>query len=93
MSANLTNHTASNYNKHANFVYSAAYTSPVLDLLSAKKGERIADLGCGTGELTAQIRNVVGDDGFVLGVDSSGSMVSHAIPLLGVLTLSESGPD
>jgi ubiquinone/menaquinone biosynthesis C-methylase UbiE len=72
----LSNHNPSNYNTHADFVYSAAYTAPVLSLLDAKPGERIIDLGCGTGELTEQISKIVGPEGTVVGLDSSESMVS-----------------
>lgn len=81
MSSSLTNHNASNYARHANFVYSAEYASPVLNLLNPQAGERIADLGCGTGELTAQIAKAVGNGGFVFGVDSSESMVC-SFPIL-----------
>ncbi|ELU42182.1 methyltransferase domain-containing protein [Rhizoctonia solani AG-1 IA] len=66
------------YNKGAAFVYSDEYTKPVLDLLSAKPGERIVDLGCGTGELTLRIERIVGPEGLVLGIDSNESMLEKA---------------
>ena len=80
----LTNHVPQRYNKHADFVYSSKFTGPVLDLLGAKAGERIIDLGCGTGELTENIKDLVGDDGEVWAVDSSESMVcvGHMLALL-----------
>jgi ubiquinone/menaquinone biosynthesis C-methylase UbiE len=65
----------SDYSKNASFVYSAKYTNAVLGLLDAQPGERIIDLGCGTAELTRQIKEAVGSDGFVAGVDSSEEMV------------------
>ena len=74
--ANLTNHNPSDYSQNASFVYSAKYTNAIFDLLDAKPGERIIDLGCGTGELTRQIKGLVGKDGVVVGVDSSEEMVS-----------------
>lgn len=37
---------AADYSKNAPFVYSQAFASPVLELLDAKPGERILDLGC-----------------------------------------------
>lgn len=77
--ASLSNHSASLYNKHSKFVYSAQFTAPVLGLLQAQPGERIIDLGCGTGELTIEIRKAVGPDGSVVGIDSSASMVSSII--------------
>ena len=66
---------ADKYNEVASFVYSDKFTAPVLGLLNAQKGERILDFGCGSGDLSNQIRKAVGEDGFVLGVDSSSSMV------------------
>lgn len=67
---------ASLYNKNASFVYSASSTKAVLELLAAKPGERIFDFGCGSGELTLQIAEMVGDDGLVVGVDLSETMAS-----------------
>ena len=68
-----------NYAKHASFVYSQAFTSPVLDLLDARPGEKILDLGCGSGELGIIIEKSVGTDGelkgVVVGVDQSVKMV------------------
>ncbi|CAE6367374.1 unnamed protein product [Rhizoctonia solani] len=66
------------YNKNASFVYSDAYTQPVLELLSPKPGERILDMGCGTGELTHSLQEFVGHDGLVVGVDSSQDMLETA---------------
>ncbi|TFK48624.1 S-adenosyl-L-methionine-dependent methyltransferase [Heliocybe sulcata] len=70
---------ASAYNQTASFVYSSAFTSPVLSLLDAKPGEKIIDFGCGSGEVTLEIEEVVRQDGgMVLGVDSSESMIDQA---------------
>ena len=74
--ASQTNHTPEKYNKHANFVYSSKFATPILEILNAQHGERIIDLGCGTGELTEIIKDTVGDRGEVWAVDSSESMVS-----------------
>jgi ubiquinone/menaquinone biosynthesis C-methylase UbiE len=73
--ANLTNHNPTVYNTNASFVYSAKFTNAVLGLLDAKPGEKIIDLGCGTGELTRQLKEAVGKEGVVVGVDSSDAMV------------------
>jgi ubiquinone/menaquinone biosynthesis C-methylase UbiE len=67
---------ASQYNTSASFVYSDAYTQPVLDLLQLKRGERVLDLGCGTGELSVRLQDFVGQDGVLVGVDASENMVS-----------------
>jgi ubiquinone/menaquinone biosynthesis C-methylase UbiE len=65
------------YNQHASFVYSPAFTFTVLELLAAQPGERIIDFGCGSGEVTLQLKKRVEADprGIVVGVDLSESMV------------------
>lgn len=67
---------ASQYNKAMSLVYSDANTRPVLDLLAPQPGERILDMGCGTGELTLRLQEIVGENGIVVGVDASRDMVS-----------------
>ena len=47
----------------------------VLDLLAAKSGERILDIGCGTGQLTNQIASC---GAVVTGIDSSPAMIEEA---------------
>ena len=58
--------------KHA-FVYEKA--KGLVDLLSPKAGERILDLGCGTGALTAEI---AARGAIILGVDGSEAMIAQA---------------
>ncbi|KAL0252968.1 hypothetical protein I308_102362 [Cryptococcus tetragattii IND107] len=74
----LTNHDPNTYRTHASFVFSAANSAPVLRLLNPKPGEKIIDLGCGTGEITIAIKEVVGDQGIVTGVDANQSMLDSA---------------
>ncbi|KAJ9107570.1 hypothetical protein QFC21_001029 [Naganishia friedmannii] len=76
--ASLTNHKASVYRKNANFVYSEEFTNPLLELLNPQEGERIVDLGCGSGELTAKLVSLVRPSGLVLGIDSSPDMLEKA---------------
>ncbi|KAG6838097.1 hypothetical protein C0991_001849, partial [Blastosporella zonata] len=67
---------ASRYNKTAAFVYSSAFTAPVLELLAAQPGERIIDFGCGSGQITLQLQKHVtsAPGGIVVGTDFSESM-------------------
>jgi len=58
--------------KHA-FVYEKA--KGLVELLAPKAGERILDLGCGTGALTAEI---AGRGAEILGVDRSEEMIAQA---------------
>ncbi|CAG7853067.1 SubName: Full=Uncharacterized protein {ECO:0000313/EMBL:CCA72535.1} [Serendipita indica DSM 11827] len=73
------NWSATEYNNTASFVYSDKFTRPVLDLLQPAKSQRILDLGCGSGELTKALMDVVGPEGYVLGLDSSRNMIDKAI--------------
>lgn len=66
------------YNANAAFVYSQAYTNPVLSMLNPQPGDKIYDFGCGSGELSVQIAKAVGKTGVVVGVDASESMVREA---------------
>lgn len=47
----------------------------VLDLLAPRPGERIVDLGCGTGDLTAQIAAAGAE---VIGIDAAEAMIVRA---------------
>jgi trans-aconitate methyltransferase len=51
------------------------YGESLLKLLAPKAGERILDLGCGTGQLTEKIAE---SGAFVQGIDSSLSMIAQA---------------
>jgi SAM-dependent methyltransferase len=65
--------TAAGYREHAAFV--PALGSAVFDLLAARPGERILDLGCGEGSLTERI---VAAGATVVGVDTSPEFVATA---------------
>ena len=66
------------YARDARFVSDLG--APVLDLLAPQPGERILDLGCGDGVLTAKLQSLGCD---VLGVDASAAQV-EATNKLGV---------
>ncbi len=61
------------YDDKHSFVWKMA--AGVLELLAAKPGERILDLGCGTGHLTAKIAEA---GARVVGVDRSPEMIRQA---------------
>jgi trans-aconitate methyltransferase len=61
------------YDDKHSFVWKLA--AGVLELLDAKPGERILDLGCGTGHLTARIAETGAN---VVGVDRSPEMIHQA---------------
>ena len=55
---------------------------PVADLLTdhaqAKPGERVVDVGCGSGAVSIALAQKVGPGGHVLGIDISGPMLARA---------------
>jgi len=59
-------------NKHA---FVSQYGESVLELLDVKPGERILDLGCGTGDLAKQIQERGAE---VIGIDASPEMIAKA---------------
>jgi SAM-dependent methyltransferase len=61
------------YNSKHSFVWELG--AGVVDLLAPQPSERILDLGCGTGRLTARIARATPD---VIGIDSSVEMIHEA---------------
>jgi len=64
---------ASLYESDHGFVWK--YGAQMLPLLNPQPGERILDLGCGTGQLTAEIATTGAE---ILGIDSSADMIGQA---------------
>lgn len=61
------------YDEKHSFVWKMA--AGLLELLDSKPGERILDIGCGTGHLTAQI---AATGAYVIGIDCSAEMIRQA---------------
>ncbi len=61
------------YDEGHSFVFE--YGEGVVDLLEPERGERILDLGCGTGHLTARISDSGAN---TVGLDASKAMISNA---------------
>nr|WP_330220445.1 class I SAM-dependent methyltransferase [Neobacillus mesonae] len=59
-----------------NYSFVSKYGNSLVELLAPKQGEKILDLGCGTGDLANTIYEVGGD---IVGVDKSETMVEQAI--------------
>lgn len=64
---------AAGYDAHARFVSDLA--GPALEWLSPRAGERILDLGCGDGAVTAALRDMGAD---VVGIDTSEELLAAA---------------
>ena len=73
MNSNVQQWNADLYDTKHKFVSSLA--TETVELLSPKVGERILDIGCGTGHLTQEIANCGAE---VLGVDSAETMILQA---------------
>jgi trans-aconitate 2-methyltransferase len=56
----------------------AAMADEVLALLKVRGDERVLDLGCGSGRVTAEIATRLRGGGSILGVDSSAEMIAFA---------------
>lgn len=56
-----------------------AFRERLLDLARPAPGERVLDVGCGTGTLAIAARERVGERGFVAGIDPSPQMIARAV--------------
>src|SRR5438445_118462 len=56
----------------------APLSGMAMDRAEIRSGERILDVGCGTGQTTLELASRVGPEGSVLGLDISGPMLDFA---------------
>lgn len=56
----------------------AGLTQTALDLAAPQRGERVIDIGCGSGTTVLELATRVGPDGYVLGADISRQSVERA---------------
>ena len=62
----------------ANTAHHRAFDGGFLATTPLREGDRVLDLGCGSGDLTATVAGLVGPDGHVVGVDAQPSMLEEA---------------
>ena len=65
---------AADYDSCGAFVWE--YGASLIELLGPRSGERVLDVGCGTGHLTAKIAEA---GAYTLGIDASESMVQRGL--------------
>ena len=56
----------------------AGFGDAALAAANARPGEKVVDVGCGTGGTTAELAGAVGEQGYVLGVDIAETLIAAA---------------
>lgn len=62
----------------ANTAHHRAFDDLFLERTPLRPGDRVLDLGCGSGDFTATVADAVGPDGHVVGLDAQPSMLDQA---------------
>jgi len=62
----------------ANTGHHRVFDEAFLAVTPLQPADRVLDLGCGSGDFTARLASIVGDDGAVVGVDAQESMLAQA---------------
>jgi ubiquinone/menaquinone biosynthesis C-methylase UbiE len=72
---------AESYDKRAdvydNHVWAREWCLQTIDVCPPKKGEKILDLGCGSGTIAFEIADKVGPEGSIIGVDIARKMIDR----------------
>ncbi len=55
-----------------------AWRRRILEYLECKPGDAVLEIGCGTGELARVLPGILGDDGRVVAIDKSSTMIDQA---------------
>ena len=58
--------------------YGGKFFRQIIELAGIREGDRVLDVGCGTGTLGIWEKEMAGDKGYVAGIDASGQMISQA---------------
>ncbi len=77
----ITLHNASRYDIHTRLMglgVSGSNSRMVVEMAQLKPGDKVLDIGCGTGNLTLTAKNYVGTSGSVYGIDASPEMIAEA---------------
>lgn len=56
----------------------ARHGEAAIELLAPRPGERVLDIGCGFGDTTERLADLVGPDGTAVGVDAAPRFIEHA---------------
>jgi len=67
-----------NYYDYFTFTEKSQFRKNQIDLMDIRKGEKVLDVGCGTGVLSILSKNKVGNEGVVAGIDIAPRMIHRA---------------
>ena len=84
-------HVASRYDRMARWyrfagpliLLAPGFRRKAVKRLGLKRGDTVLEIGCGTGRNLALLRDAVGGDGVVIGIDASSGMLAQARQLVG----------
>ncbi len=79
--AGVTLHKASQYDIHTSLMglgVNGSNSRMVVEMAKLKAGDKVLDVGCGTGNLTLTAKKYVGASGSVYGIDASPEMIAEA---------------